>query len=497
MATSEPSKDLPSVIRIEIDGRKVGRLQLAHSSTAAQLRSILGPRYNLSSDVHFVDADGYCVYIEDEQSVSISDLFNEDRVVRLKTDQNKAILEAKFDSTDDKSVTNSASLGKSKTLVQQETHENIEVPEARSKVSASRNGLAYAPAPSQSTVTPLIGVRIPGSMTKHLTTGITVATQLDLSMWKQVFANCNLLCAIRMNGEKPLYAVQPVFKFKQSDDCFPLFHVNDGSYICAYMTDKRMQSSFVSSKFFDGGLDVSHPFIGIGINAEYSKKKATTNEARTVYSTCCFNHPRVTVELSSLYLEPTEQFVKAIDAVLRFTPEQQLVELNKVLSTYGHVYPRRVVLGGHLYHTEGHRVSGTVEEQKKLITAETHFKASILPGAKISVGGGDEKKSKDEMSEQDSQTTFQAVGGNTLLSRDPTIWAETVADSILWRVIEQADYQSVITLLSEHQQKAIETIVVDNANTKKKKQAEMEENTGESDDLLENVRILQGEREDH
>jgi len=51
--------------------------------------------------------------------------------------------------------------------------------------------------------------------------------------------------------------------------------------------------------------------------------------------------------------------------------------LKKVFVTYGHVYPRRVVLGGHLYHTEGHRVKVSAEEQGKLVAAESPFSISL------------------------------------------------------------------------------------------------------------------------
>ncbi|CAF3762825.1 unnamed protein product [Rotaria sp. Silwood1] len=51
--------------------------------------------------------------------------------------------------------------------------------------------------------------------------------------------------------------------------------------------------------------------------------------------------------------------------------------------------------------------------------------------------------------------TIPAVGGNTLLARNPTAWEETLSNPIFWRVIEQNEYKSVITLLSKQQQEAI------------------------------------------
>ena len=67
-----------------------------------------------------------------------------------------------------------------------------------------------------------------------------------------------------------------------------MFQVTDGSNIRKYMKDKEMQSSFLSSQFFDGGIDVSSSLIGIGINAEYSKSKTTTNIQKKTYLTYCY-----------------------------------------------------------------------------------------------------------------------------------------------------------------------------------------------------------------
>jgi hypothetical protein len=178
-----------------------------------------------------------------------------------------------------------------------------------------------------------------------------------------------------------------------------------------------------------------------------------------VYSTCVFNHPRVTLELDSSYLEPTEDFVNAINNALQHASTTR-IELEKVLSKYGHVYPQRVLLGGHLYHTEEHCVSGSADEYKKRISAESRFKAAYFKQAEIHVGGGTEKRSQEEWSQQDSAVTFQAVGGDTLRCRDPTLWAQSVGDPNWWRIIEEHDYQSVLTLLSEQQQALISKSLV-------------------------------------
>jgi hypothetical protein len=58
---------------------------------------------------------------------------------------------------------------------------------------------------------------------------------------------------------------------------------------------------------------------------------------------------------------------------------------------------------------------------------------------------------------------FKAVGGDTLVSRDPTVvWSRSVADHALWRVIEYHDFESVICLLSQQRQNALKDIIGSN-----------------------------------
>jgi hypothetical protein len=127
---------------------------------------------------------------------------------------------------------------------------------------------------------------------------------------------------------------------------------------------------------------------------------------------------------------------------------------NSFCYLWTYVYPRCVVLGGHLYHTEGHRVKGN---------AESCFSISLTRVIKIGTGVNIEKISKEDLSEQESLSMFEAVGGDTLVSRDPTAWSRSVADHALWRVIEYHDFESVICLLSQQRQNALKDIIGSNA----------------------------------
>ncbi|CAF3745648.1 unnamed protein product [Rotaria sp. Silwood1] len=418
MATNVLSIDQSRVVYIEIGETKIGRISLPYSTTVAELRIQLSERYSISSSTHFVDSKGYPVSTMDEQTIDISHLLCENDVIKLKTDANISIPEKK----------------------------KSEVASGRFELNVASSNIKEISAPSK-------GPTIPGSMPAHSTNTIVMATQLDDKMWKDVFDTCSLLCAIRIDGKEPIRAMHPVLEFKESDKYTPVFQVRDNSYIRAHMRNRRMESCFVSNDYFDGGIDLSCPCIGIGIDSTYKQFISKTNEKRTMYSTCVFNHSRAIVELNLSYLEPTQEFIDAIDNVLQQTPTKD--DLKNVFLSYGHVYPQRITLGGHLFYTEEHCVKGNVDEEEIRIAAEDRFKTAYLTQTELRLGSSFGNKSKKESSKQDSSITFEAVGGNTLLARNPTAWEETLSNPIFWRVIEQSEYKSVITLLSKQQQEAI------------------------------------------
>jgi len=86
------------------------------------------------------------------------------------------------------------------------------------------------------------------------------------------------------------------------------------------------------------------------------------------------------------------------------------------------------------------------------------FSAAIIQPAKFHAGSGSVKESENKSSEQTSLLTFEAVGGDTRLNRDPSLWTNTIADPFLWRIIEQDNYQSIITLLDQQRQQKIQEI---------------------------------------
>lgn len=312
--------------------------------------------------------------------------------------------------------------------------------------------------PNQSVRTSPMEIKLFFSLPNQTSSENRTSPQLDLDQWKHVFANCNLLYGIRMDKETLKYANRPALKFKEAVSSTPIFTVNDKSYISAYLGNKLMESPFLSTRFFDGELNISSPFMSIGIHSEWSKYEIRSNEERIMYSTCSFNEPRITVTLNLSYLEVTSQFIEDIDNVLRLPSEKQMLVLKEVLSTYGHVYPLKIVLGGCLYYIESHLIKEK-DDDTALNTAHQNFLTSFKMFAKIDVESDSSKSSGTWTSKDDCSKMFQAVGGNRSLINNVTNWATSLDNSMLWRVVKYDDFQPIITLLSQKQQDAITKII--------------------------------------
>ncbi|CAF2991773.1 unnamed protein product [Rotaria socialis] len=312
-------------------------------------------------------------------------------------------------------------------------------------------------------------------MSTHSTNGPILATDLDLNQWKRIFDNCGLLCGICMNDKEPTRAMQPIVKFKESIDCKPLFQVRDDCEIRTYMRNKRMKSWFVSNSYFDGGLDLS--LFGAGANMAYSKDYSTNKETQTKYSTCAYHFRRVIMKLDLKYLELNQSFINDIDCVLRNYSEYKEKtkdfskvdsddhkktmsrihnDLEQVFSTYGHVYPKEVTLGGHLFLTEEHSIYSSSNEDTIRKSGEIRFKSIFSKLIEIHAKSGSSYTSEHEHSYEKLSTTLEAVGGNTLYASDPEQWMKTIADPMLWRIIEQKDYKPIMDLLNEQQRAIIE-----------------------------------------
>lgn len=339
-----------------------------------------------------------------------------------------------------------------------EEDEPIPIPERKNRAGERKLDQNYPQTISQSRENESAEMKLANSTSGRSENKIVLATELSLDDWQTIFRICKLTCGVKMDTEKPKAAFKRLLQFKTCIE-YITFHVNDKSSTKAHTRTREMESSFASSTFFDGEIGCSCPYVGIGVSADYLNSEASTNTEKKTYVTYCYNFPRADLHLNTSYLEPTAEFIEAIDSVLSIaTLNEQVNRLKEVLSEYGHVYPSSVVLGGHLYHTEEYENKEKAEEARKRIAGDAAFSPSFVKSLKIGAGGAYENRSQEKSCDRAASFTYTAHGGNTLIDQDAGRWADSVAEPRLWRVIEQDEYQSVIQLLDAERQEKIRKI---------------------------------------
>ncbi|UJR18336.1 hypothetical protein I4U23_005238 [Adineta vaga] len=406
MSTDQSSANEDLVVRFNING-KPWRIQSRSSTSVADMR--------------------YELHLNDEESTNISQLLNKNNLIRFSNEVQPSI--------------------------------SVRVPERKSKSHERKIDLECVEPINKVTKTSFQEQKASDSTQKMSEYKNILATDLDTDAWKKVYVNNGLFCGVRMDRDIPGRVLDPLFEIDPSDIFNPKFQINDDTYIQTFMNEKQYHSSFVSSTFFDSNSEFSDSFVSFGIDKEYFKDKSKIFTRRTEYSTCSYNIHRVTVQLDLSYLKLSSSFIKDIDTALSADARnEKIIKLTEVFKKYGHAYPRRVVLGGHLYQTGIHSVSNEAERETNRQKVEAAFKTLISKFIPSNIDYESANKLEIKNFEQTSLELFKAVGGDTRLAKYPEQWQQTVADPKLWRIIHQKDYQVIITLLDEERQRKFQEI---------------------------------------
>lgn len=343
-----------------------------------------------------------------------------------------------------------------------EKSNSIPIPTRQTKLTERSRNVNYSEPINESTSTFISKVTSPVNSTSTYSQNESpFTTESDLNKWKTIFVESSLFRGICLEKKELEYSERYLFEFHDFNKIHEFVRVKDESYSRTYLKDKDIQSYFVSSDFFDVGLETFCPSIGIGINIEYLKSKSTTNTERTLYKTYCENYPRFEVIINSSYLKPTSNFIQEIDTVIGLvSPDKQIDKLKEIYRKYGHVYPGKVVLGGHLYYREIHIVKNKAEEDNFRLSLGASGNTSLIKPINAFGEGGTEDNSRRRSLRQTSDIIWKTVGGESLKFNihDIKPWKESVADRFKWRVIEQDNFQSIITLLDPTRKEKIEKI---------------------------------------
>ncbi|KAF4340765.1 hypothetical protein FBEOM_5326 [Fusarium beomiforme] len=242
----------------------------------------------------------------------------------------------------------------------------------------------------------------------------------------------------------------------------PSFQVNDDSHIEITAHSDDFTYSMARSDFQTQSLETSASAQGWGVSASvsagFASNKASTSKVASSSSESTliarYLFPRCDVSLWPGDLEPTPELAELVRVI---RSSKDIRALRRLHAEFGNLFCRHVTLGGRLMSTKVVKIT----DSKSMNEHKESFKLSV--GASVSAsfagfGGGvsvksDQERGSTNLEERSSRSqqealAFEAVGGDTILATNPTLWAPTVGDHARWRVINRDGYCSLVEILS-------------------------------------------------
>ncbi|KAK6541560.1 hypothetical protein TWF694_007365 [Orbilia ellipsospora] len=250
-------------------------------------------------------------------------------------------------------------------------------------------------------------------------------------------------------------------KTSKREMVMPSFQVNDDSRIEVIISEHEFETSMAkndfSSKSTEASMTGGYAGFSASVSAGHSqaKSKSTktteTNYKKTIISKYLF--PRATVHLHPDDLEPTPELANLIELIYK---QNNINHLRKLHQDFGHLFCKKVTLGGRLLSSkvmEG-KEKGTEQEQKEQFKTSMELQiqtpVGVGAGVKHERESGSGTANRENEKDKNEKHVFEAVGGDTILAATPGEWSSSVAHEKYWRVIERdglyplADFISAI-----------------------------------------------------
>ncbi|KAK2803509.1 hypothetical protein FQN50_006944 [Emmonsiellopsis sp. PD_5] len=217
----------------------------------------------------------------------------------------------------------------------------------------------------------------------------------------------------------------------------PYFQLDDDSYVKSIETSTSLQSSLATSSFSatDVQASVGGGAFGCTVAAQAGLKISNSQASAT----------DKTEEKDKLIMTYNElSWISLLKASAEFTIDYAT----------GTFYATRIQLGGRLFCTHSKESSGTASEADRTsafkAAASASFSAPFATGsAGASYEQGGATKSLDKAADLNVSISWEAQGGDTLLSNNPAMWCPTVSSFYNWRVVKQDQVQPLVDLIGQ------------------------------------------------
>jgi hypothetical protein len=271
--------------------------------------------------------------------------------------------------------------------------------------------------------------------------------------WMVIAKYAKLIYGFDISQPEPSRPRDPVYCWKVPAESF-VQNEEDRSHVSSAVTYSSEVTSYVRAGFDKEAATASYAFCSASFARSHKERHAQAQSHTSCDMTGFWNYPRARVFLDRCMVV-SPQFIEAVkQAVAASDPKKAILD---VLSGFGHVVPTEVLIGGRLImrHSEDDASYANDTEYQHQIEAAVNIKVGAGAGsASTAIGTASHEQSAGERIAQ--STSFEAIGGNTLLASSPAQWTPTLAAADRWAVIENLKIVSTLDLLdAELREKAL------------------------------------------
>ncbi|RPA73625.1 hypothetical protein BJ508DRAFT_418967 [Ascobolus immersus RN42] len=227
----------------------------------------------------------------------------------------------------------------------------------------------------------------------------------------------------------------------------PPFYICDDASVDVHEIRSQFQHTLAKEGFnstaVGGSIGGGSASVPATINASWEQESAYANQDKTSIKVesivTTYNFPRVTIDLECEDLELTDECKKDIE---RLVASKDSTWKERFERMYGTIFATKFTLGGFLHSTQH------IDEKEKSKLDQIKNQSRIAAGVSIqspkASGSLNFAKVKSDTESdgkatlyQEARLTWDARGGDTLLTSNPALWAGTVKNYRLWRLMNQ------------------------------------------------------------
>ncbi|KAK0510622.1 hypothetical protein JMJ35_007054 [Cladonia borealis] len=234
----------------------------------------------------------------------------------------------------------------------------------------------------------------------------------------------------------------------------PPFYVYDDSSVEVTEMTSALENQMAQQAFSSlavrasggGGAEGAQATGALAFEHESStaNKQLQASQVNSVHIS--YKFPRAAVELDTYCLDLTDECKKQALAC------RNRADVDRWEREYGSVFATQFTLGGELTSTRFFQSTDSGElsafkDSVKIAAGLSISSPNASGGGSIASSEGKEGSQSERRASQSARLAWQARGGDTLLCSNPPLWASTVKNYLLWRIMDQQGIVGMIDFI--------------------------------------------------